>query len=470
VSTVFARQLRERTASVWDAVHAHPFVTGIGDGTLPTEVFTFYLAQDHAYLDGFARVLAVAAAKAESLDDMRRLGGLLALTLEEEMEMHRRTCAAFGITSDELERTEPGLVTSAYTSYLLRTCYEGSMSDILAVLLPCAAGYVEIAQRLRELEQDYIKQYIGLTAVEDTEPRGPGGAGGFRDERAPRGEAATGLDRLTPQQAEELREEKRTLLLDAIRDRASEIHIYAQTDPTQADFPFARNQELLTTTAPPKPELLWEAQLELWVMQDIVSAIGEVNQVDNPDASVALAPVKRLLGIEVLPGYVGIHTQGAMGSGGSGGRSDSYAPPAHNIPNDPDRPLPAAFHYTPTGRISNALYDVRHARVRAVIDYRLLPDIVNGMSHNNFMTVLNVEVENIDEFAALREGYFYGSGDCVEATLLIESLWLRSWTVPLMPPRVRTYLQVEEDRRLVSRPPRRPSPLPPRPPRVREIG
>ncbi len=173
MSTGFARQLRERTASVWDAVHAHPFVTGIGDGTLPTEVFTFYLAQDHAYLDGFARVLAVAAAKAESLDDMRRLGGLLALTLEEEMQMHRRTCAAFGITSDELERTEPGLVTSAYTSYLLRTCYEGSMSDILAVLLPCAAGYVEIARRLRERGlpevehyRDWIETYTDPSMVE----------------------------------------------------------------------------------------------------------------------------------------------------------------------------------------------------------------------------------------------------------------------------------------------------------------
>ena len=104
-------------------------------------------------------MLAVAAAKAESLDDMRRLGGLLALTLEEEMEMHRRTCAAFGITSDELERTEPGLVTSAYTSYLLRTCYDGSMTDILAVLLPCAAGYVEIAQRLRERGLPDVEHY-----------------------------------------------------------------------------------------------------------------------------------------------------------------------------------------------------------------------------------------------------------------------------------------------------------------------
>jgi thiaminase/transcriptional activator TenA len=31
---------------------------------------------------------------------------------------------------------------------LVRTCYEGGMPDILAVLLPCACGYAEIGQRL----------------------------------------------------------------------------------------------------------------------------------------------------------------------------------------------------------------------------------------------------------------------------------------------------------------------------------
>lgn len=145
----FSAELRAQTDAVWRAIHAHPFVTGIGDGSLPRDTFAFYLAQDYVYLDGFARVLAVAAAKARDLDDRRRFAALLALTLEEEMALHRRTCAGFGISEEKLAATQPGMITTAYAGFLLRTCHEGSIEDILAVLLPCASGYVEIAQALR---------------------------------------------------------------------------------------------------------------------------------------------------------------------------------------------------------------------------------------------------------------------------------------------------------------------------------
>lgn len=145
----FSAELRAQTEDVWRAIHAHPFVTGIGDGSLPRDTFAFYLEQDYVYLDGFARVLAVAAAKARHLDDMRRFAALLALTLEEEMALHRRTCAGFGISEEQLAGTQPGMITTAYAGFLLRTCHEGAIEDILAVLLPCASGYVEIAQALR---------------------------------------------------------------------------------------------------------------------------------------------------------------------------------------------------------------------------------------------------------------------------------------------------------------------------------
>jgi thiaminase/transcriptional activator TenA len=65
-----------------------------------------------------------------------------------EMELHRKTCAAFGIPAHELPKTRKSMITSAYTDLLVRTCYEGGMADILAVLLPCACGYAEIGQRL----------------------------------------------------------------------------------------------------------------------------------------------------------------------------------------------------------------------------------------------------------------------------------------------------------------------------------
>lgn len=150
MSSSFVDELRADTDSLWQTIHGHAFVRGIGDGTLSRDRFKFYLRQDYPYLIDFSRVLGVATAKSETLDEMRQFSSLLDATLTKEMELHRRTCAGLGIELADLERTEPGLITTAYSAFILRACYEGCLSDILAVLLPCEAGYVEIAQRLRE--------------------------------------------------------------------------------------------------------------------------------------------------------------------------------------------------------------------------------------------------------------------------------------------------------------------------------
>jgi thiaminase (transcriptional activator TenA) len=42
----------------------HPFVQGIGDGTLKQEKFAYYVGQDAFFLEAFARAYSIAAAKA----------------------------------------------------------------------------------------------------------------------------------------------------------------------------------------------------------------------------------------------------------------------------------------------------------------------------------------------------------------------------------------------------------------------
>ncbi|MBE0603095.1 MAG: thiaminase II [Deltaproteobacteria bacterium] len=162
----FYGEIRRKADPMWKAILDHPFVRGIGDGTLSRERFEFYLKQDYVYLVDFSRVFALAAAKASLLSDMGTFATLLNVTLNTEMELHRKTCAAFGIPAGALEGTRKGLITSAYTDFLVRTCYEGDLSDILAVLVPCACGYVEIAKELESrglpddpFLRDWIVQY-----------------------------------------------------------------------------------------------------------------------------------------------------------------------------------------------------------------------------------------------------------------------------------------------------------------------
>lgn len=162
----FYDDLRTTNNLLWQAIFTHPFVTGIGNSTLPHDRYEFFLKQDYVYLIEFCRVFALGAAKGGSLIDMSYFATLLQGTLNIEMELHRKTCAEFGIPTTELEKTEPALITTAYTNLLVRTCYEGNFTDIMAVLLPCATGYVEIAKRLKaqglpkdKFYQDWINTY-----------------------------------------------------------------------------------------------------------------------------------------------------------------------------------------------------------------------------------------------------------------------------------------------------------------------
>lgn len=160
----FYGEMRRKSDPMWKRIAAHPFVRGIGDGTLPPDRFEFYLKQDYVYLVDFSRVFAMAAAKSASLSDMGTFATLLNLTLNTEMELHRKTCAAFGIPPEELEGTRKAPVTAAYTDYLLRTCHEGGPAEILAVLVPCACGYVEIAEELKGRglpENRFYRDWIG---------------------------------------------------------------------------------------------------------------------------------------------------------------------------------------------------------------------------------------------------------------------------------------------------------------------
>lgn len=146
----FSEELRQHAAEVWEAFHRHPVVCGIGDGSLPLEQFKYWLKQDYVYLIDYARVFALATAKAPDLNSMSRFATLLNGTLNTEMSLHRDYAARFGISYQELEATVKSPTTQAYTDFLLTTSYSGDMADVLAGLLPCTWGFFEIGTHLKE--------------------------------------------------------------------------------------------------------------------------------------------------------------------------------------------------------------------------------------------------------------------------------------------------------------------------------
>lgn len=144
----FTEHLRQQTADLRRQVLQHPFVTGIGDGTLPLEAFRFYMCQDYVFLIDYSRVLALAVAKAGDLETMGRFAELLHETLNTEMDLHRGFAAKFGISTEDLEGTQAAPGTRAYTQHLLATAYRGDLADITAAILPCMWDYSDIGQAL----------------------------------------------------------------------------------------------------------------------------------------------------------------------------------------------------------------------------------------------------------------------------------------------------------------------------------
>ena len=164
----FADDVEKVAEPVRWAILEHPFVTGIGDGTLDAERFKYYVRQDYVYLIDYSRVMALASARAPDLETMAWFARLLDGTLNTEMELHRSYCSRFGISPTELEGTSAAPTTVAYTSYLLNVAHQGSFAELAASFLPCQWGYWEIGDHLARrgkpqgapLYKEWIEMYV----------------------------------------------------------------------------------------------------------------------------------------------------------------------------------------------------------------------------------------------------------------------------------------------------------------------
>jgi thiaminase/transcriptional activator TenA len=146
----FTAHLRELADPIWQAQHQHPFVRGLADGSLPTETFRAWLLQDYLFLVEYCRLLALGVARAPDMATATRLADVLHATLHEEMTLHRRCAAEFGIAEAQLASGEMADITRAYTDHLLRVAAVDDFALLAAALLPCMWGYSELGRRLAQ--------------------------------------------------------------------------------------------------------------------------------------------------------------------------------------------------------------------------------------------------------------------------------------------------------------------------------
>ncbi|GAA4707126.1 thiaminase II [Brevibacillus fulvus] len=147
-----SERLYQAVQPIWEQTHRHPFVTGLGDGSLSPHTFSFYMKQDYLFLLEYAKLFAIASTKAVDLETSARFAKLQEATLNEEMALHRAYAERFGISAAELEGSQPSFVMHAYTSYMLKVAYQGTLAELVSAVLPCMWSYWEIGKRLAKAD------------------------------------------------------------------------------------------------------------------------------------------------------------------------------------------------------------------------------------------------------------------------------------------------------------------------------
>lgn len=255
---------------------------------------------------------------------------------------------------------------------------------------------------------------------------------------------------LTKEEEEELAQALVDARLAEYRRRAREISVYASMDslPSTTD---AREGSWVPRTMPTSPPAVWECfawQFDYWVIQDLLAAVGRANT--GPDGrltDVERAVVKRIEKIRLDD--AAFYEKEGVSRGRRGASEDAEA--AEEASASETEEIKPDYSESITGRTAapvnkaNGVYDIRQAEMTVIVSSERLPQLLSAISSTNFMTVLDCDLTEVDAWADLAQGYYYGPEHVTRATLTIETVWLRSLTKPLMPREVRAQLNIPED-------------------------
>lgn len=169
--TSVSTRLHDAAAPVWEACLRHPFVTGIGDGTLDMEKFRYFMLQDYLYLFDYARVFALGVVKARDPELMRVFAANVDAILGGEMKIHRAYMKRLDITEEQVFSIKPALANLSYTNYMLSVAQTGGPVEIVASILACSWSYAEIGQALAAIpgaaEHPFYGEWIRGYASEE---------------------------------------------------------------------------------------------------------------------------------------------------------------------------------------------------------------------------------------------------------------------------------------------------------------
>lgn len=328
------------------------------------------------------------------------------------------------------------------TPFRFKETYKKKMevlyADLDADTLPTEAEIKEeelnVAD-LIELEREKRIEAEGDDASRSTGRVAPPGPGGRIDQQPVigTGRGSSGNVDLPP---EERGKPKYDPVYRARVAKAKSILCYYDKDTTFHVSPLA------DAVGAPSAAEMWAAQVELWIQEDIVKAIAELNQaaadaVVDTDPCVENTPVKRIVSIRVR----GYQTEAAE----KGGERDAFDVTQFTAASAAGAAATGGMGDaapTLTGRKCNEQYDVVRFTVVLVIDQTKMQQVIDALTRANFYQCISAGYEAVDPIEAKAQGYFYGTAPVVYATLEFEGYMFREIYQELMPDDIKKALGI----------------------------
>lgn len=249
---------------------------------------------------------------------------------------------------------------------------------------------------------------------------------------------------LKPEEAEQVRKAMSERRMAKLQGHAQGLSVFATMDnlPRQGTSAIPRGSSI-DPAALKSPTRLFLYQWDYWALSDLLSAVRVANT--GPDGklwNVDRAPVKRIVSIELDPIESLVPSEEGMGREGTSpdGMVAAAAGDAGGlVAVDPSVSI--------TGRVmgpSNKLYDLRTGVMVVIVDSARVNELLTAIPRTNFLSVTKLDLADVDPWADMRQGYYYGESHVVRATIRFEGVWLRSWMEPLMPAEVKKVLVGED--------------------------
>lgn len=161
----FDEVVREEADGYWESSMVHPFVKGLVQGTLPMENFKFYMMQDAIYLKHYSKILAIAASKSETNQEVAYYLESARSINEAELELHRTVFKELHIGEQEQAELIPAPANNNYINHMYNAVLNESLPVAFAALLPCPWLYQSIGEEYKDekptqkLYRDWIELY-----------------------------------------------------------------------------------------------------------------------------------------------------------------------------------------------------------------------------------------------------------------------------------------------------------------------